>query len=395
MIRSSSSLLGALVLILKLFLALTGSAAANSNNSNKAYDPYCSTPDEQKTRQIPKLKTNTPLTNSIQKLNLLHVTTIIRHGSRTPYAPHKCWEGYDEYPIDTATWECTLTSMMRPQSEEAIVLQELVNGVTDQSTAESGKGLFFEFQKLYDANWSKNHPNHYPPNIANDLRGNCQKGQLIMKGHGQQIINGKILQSAYVTNSDDFTQADVATLYDFTDEISNTIVNERAYDEPNLYFRSDDDERTLMSGQLLLEQFFGKLMKAHEAHYKQEGKSQDRPVIRTHTSDRDKDILAPNYNTCPRLTEIEMEAIGSEEYQKLYVHSAEAKTMQELTLNEFGGLDRMQNPAEAVDCVMTTHCEDKTLPYVLDTEKSGNDQTMIDYYGDNIFDRYVNFVSMN
>ena len=67
--------------------------------------------------------------------------------------------------------------------------------------------------------------------------------------------------------------------------------------------------------------------------------------------------------------------------------------MQKLAANEFGGKSRMSDSGEAIDCVMTTVCEDKELPYVLDADKSGSDKDVIDAYGHNIFDRFVQFVS--
>lgn len=371
---------------------------ANSSNTTpvaaRSYPSYCSTRDEQLKRRIPKLKSNTPLTGHISNLSLQHVTTIIRHGSRTPYAPHSCWSGYTDPQSDTSTWECKLTSIIRPQTENAINLESIVHGNTYESTTDSGHGLFFEFEKMYNANWSKDHPEHFPSNMANDLRGNCQKGQLILKGHDQQIINGQILKQAYISNDPNgFNTPDVGILYDYNIEKDITNVNQRAYDEPNLYFRSDDDQRTLMSGQILLREMFDDLMVKHEEHYQLEGKDQDRPIIRVHTADRDRDVLAPNPLICPRLTELEIEARKSSDYQQKFVKSDTALLMKTLAEDEFGGADRMQDGGEAVDCVMTTVCEDKTLPYVLDVDKSANDQNVIDKYGNNIFDRFVNFVS--
>jgi ubiquitin-like domain-containing CTD phosphatase 1 len=365
-------------------------------SSNKSYPDYCSAREDQLQRRIPPLKTNTPLMQNVQSTSLKHVTTIIRHGSRTPWAPHQCWSGYSDPSADTSTWECTLTAMMRPQSEQAIALETLVTGQSDESSLESGQGLFFEFQKLYDANWSKDHPHHYPPNMGNDLGGNCQVGQLISKGHEQQVLNGKLIQKAYV-KVDDLDDPEVGMLYNFLDEKSQTSVTQRAYDEPQLYFRSDDDERTLMSGQLLLEELFGDLMKEHEFIYKLNGEETDRPVIRVHTADRDKDVLSPNRRICPRLDEIEEEAMASADFIARFVLSTEAKTMQRFAKNELSGGDdddiRMTNPEEAIDCIMTTICEDKTLPFALDTEQSGNDPRLIHEYGQQIFNRFIHFVS--
>ena len=299
---------------------------------------------------------------------------------------------------------------MRPQSESAIALETLLNGVNtngntndniedinNQATSESGRGLFFEFEKLYDANWSAEHPEHYPSNMSNELRGDCQKGQLILAGHGQQIINGKLIQQAYIMRDElGFNQPDVGTLFDFNEEKvgEKTFVNKRAYDEPQLYFRSDDDERTLMSGSFLLQQVFDELMTSHEETYKNEGKDVDRPVIRLHTADRNRDVLAPNHETCPRLTELMDEAVESKGFKEQFETSEEAVLMMKLAKDHFGGENFMQNPDEAIDCVMTTVCEDKTLPYVLDVDLSGNDPDLEEKYGKNILDRYIEFVSL-
>ena len=67
--------------------------------------------------------------------------------------------------------------------------------------------------------------------------------------------------------------------------------------------------------------------------------------------------------------------------------------MNKLRVEQFGGASRMEDSGEAVDCVMTTVCEDKTLPYVLDVEESGSDPEILVSYGENIFDRFVDFVS--
>ena len=117
------------------------------------------------------------------------------------------------------------------------------------------------------------------------------------------------------------------------------------------------------------------------------------PVIPVHTSDRDKDVLAPNPTACPRLVEVEMEAIGSPAYQEKFVRSDEAAVMRDLSVNEFGGAERMQDADEAIDCIMTTVCEDKTLPYVLDEERSRGNETIVEKYGENLFQRFVDFVS--
>ena len=104
-------------------------------------------------------------------------------------------------------------------------------------------------------------------------------------------------------------------------------------------------------------------------------------------------MLAPNHETCPRLTELARDAMLSREYKEEFELSEEAVIMNKLAKEQFGGESYMQDAGEAFDCVMTTLCEDKTLPYVLDKDKSGDDQEMIDKYGKDILDRYIDFVS--
>eukprot|EP00957_Ditylum_brightwellii_P076706 5830309-Ditylum_brightwellii.AAC.1 len=51
------------------------------------YPPYCSQPEEMAKRAVPPLKSDDP------DIKLVHVTSIIRHGARTPWSHQMmCWD---------------------------------------------------------------------------------------------------------------------------------------------------------------------------------------------------------------------------------------------------------------------------------------------------------------
>lgn len=96
------------------------------------------------------------------------------------------------------------------------------------------------FRKLYDGS-------------SNELGGNCQTGQLLYDGYSQHLTNGQYLYDAYIagggSGDDDDGSAAIYQLFD-SDDISAINVTE------NVYLRSDDEERTLMSGQTLIRGMF-------------------------------------------------------------------------------------------------------------------------------------------
>lgn len=87
------------------------------------------------------------------------------------------------------------------------------------------------FRKLYDGS-----PNY--------LGGNCQTGQLLLDGYLQHQQNGLYLNDAYIRNSN-------ANLNIFPTSNWEDINN-----GADIYLRSDDEERTLLSGQVLMNGFF-------------------------------------------------------------------------------------------------------------------------------------------
>lgn len=168
------------------------------------YPPYC-TKDLSK-RQIPPLSTD----QLSLVTELSQVQVIVRHGARTPYAKLNCWQNYD------VTWnDCNVTELM----------------LESPSYTSPDRPASWLFRKLYDGS-------------ANDLGGNCKTGQLISEGYNQENTVGTFLYEAYLSNTDPALN------------LFNTSVWTDINTDEEVYLRSDDEQRTLMSGQILLHSFF-------------------------------------------------------------------------------------------------------------------------------------------
>lgn len=280
-----------------------------------AYPEYCSLPAMMERRKIPPLKTD----YRVGDTRLVHVTSVIRHGARTPYnANLDCWNGYWE----TAVWDCNLTTFLAPPL-----------------TATGDKDVMFLFEKQYNA---------LQPPLSNELNGTCQVGQLLLRGFQQEIQNGKHLRNAYTFDGTNMEHDARMRLLDLTS------TDPRPFEL--LKYRSDDDQRTLMSGQVLLRGLFGDEFVEHAKH---EG---SHPIIPLHTADRAVDILSPAEKQCARLVDIHKEAGQSHDY-KAFVKSKETIQLRKFIDKELGN-GVMQK--DAMDCIMTTMCTDRPLPQAID-----------------------------
>lgn len=316
-----------------------------------AYPPYCSIPEEMNKRQIPKLRPNVHLGDS----RIAHVTAVIRHGARTPWSSEiNCWDGYWKDGADTAIWDCGLATLLSEPPEGLSQTDAVV------------------FEKKYDA---LSLPQH------NELNGTCQVGQLIGQGYDQELTNGGLLREAYVYDGSTMHHDIHLRLLDLSEKIS------RPYFEPLLRYRSDDDQRTLMSGQVLLRGMFGT---EFVEHLKKTG---EHAVIPLHVADRSQDVLDANVGICPRLVELEEIALTSIEF-KAFNNSKEAQTLRKFIAHELGSLD------EPIDCLMTTICTDRILPKpVNDYKKKHRDlHSLVDAadsddhnFGTDLFDRLFQF----
>jgi ubiquitin-like domain-containing CTD phosphatase 1 len=173
--------------------------------------------------------------------------------------------------------------------------------------------------------------------------------------------------------------------------------SKKIYQEPNLRYRADDEQRTLMSGQILLRGLFGpEILAADE--------DDDTTVIKLHTGDYKKDVLVINKNICPRVGDLEAEAYESEEFKQWNETSVEVQIIRKFAQTKLG-LDVI--PFGILDCLMTTMCTDRPLPELIDDydgslgptpwKEDGSEGIAIVSEKDftNIFERFVNYVSVH
>ena len=153
-------------------------------------------------------------------------------------------------------------------------------------------------------------------------------------------------------------------LWDMTatmEEMNKVITNvgdasKKIYQEPNLKYRADDEQRTLMSGQILLRGLFGPEILA--ADEEKENGEDTTTVIKLHTGDYKRDVLVINKNICPRVAELEAEAYNSEEYKVWHETSVEVQIIRKFAQDKMG-LDVI--PRGILDCLMTTMCTDVSI----------------------------------
>jgi hypothetical protein len=331
-------------LLLLLLLPIAGIRGERLKDSwytkYPSYPPYCSTPEEMATRAIPNLQERQ---NTIfGETRLLHVTAAIRHGARTPYTStnYNCWDGYWTN-TETSVWDCDLTTLMAPPSLYTIKQEEgLPTNINDNLA-------FFLFEKRYDAL-------RYPEDgLTNELNGTCKVGQLILQGYEQEIANGRLLRNVYLYEGGQYDHDERMRLIDI-----NYLMVTSMKDMPwmKVKLRSDDDQRTIMSGQVMMRGMF------EEETMGVVYETGQFPVIQTHTSDRSQDILDANWEVCPRLAVLHDNAIQSGEYQAFNNSVQSQKTRQFI----FGTLGKNTNDDDLLDCLMTTICTDRPLPDAVD-----------------------------
>lgn len=326
----------------------------NAYNKYEKYPPYCSTPEEMEKRAVPPLQ---GISNDGSS-KLIHVTALIRHGARTPFrgAPdYKCWDSFWE-DEETGVWNCDLKTYISPPA-----------ATKEKGQVVDSKGLLeeepdFLFEKRYDALMVP------PDKTGNNLNGTCQLGQLLLRGYDQEIRNGLHLRQAYFYDGDNTEDEHAASdsrmrLWDLTKENNegrNRLTpaigdpTKPIYQEPNLRYRADDEQRTLMSGQVLLRGLFEKELLSVGGS--------ETAVIRLHTADYFLDVLGINTHTCPKTLDLYNEAYQSEEYKNWIANSAEIKAVESFLKEELG-MDEM--PYSMLDCLMTTICTDRNLPTAL------------------------------
>jgi hypothetical protein len=319
-----------ILVVVAVFFAKKSIAAEHEPEGKKEwykryshYPDYCSTPTQMYQRSIPPLKHDSKLGET----RILHVTSIIRHGARTISKPHTCWPGFWESE-ETGVWDCDLTTILAPPTPTEILQEE--------GRHVGFKNAMFLFDKRYDA--FQDPENGY----SNVLNGTCELSQLILQGYEQEITNGKFLRTAYLYEEGSYEHDERMRLFDISDDSDVA-----PWDNHNLYLRSDDDQRTLLSGQILLQGLFGpELQKLTEEKH-------TFPTIPIHVADITRDILGGNEAQCPRLKEIRTQ--NSPQFRQFYNSRASQSVR--------GYMDKhLSTDKGLLDCLMTTVCTDRPLP---------------------------------
>lgn len=307
------------------------------------YPDYCSTPAQMERRKVPPLRNATTERSddvpNVGETRLVHVTAVIRHGARTPWsAGIRCWDGFWDTPA-TGVWDCNRTTVMAVPSRGPMSAQEEADG-----DGNNAAGLLFE--KRYDALAFPN------DGLTNQLNGTCQVGQLLPRGYGQQLFNGNVLREAYTYRRGEYSHDERMRLLDVTVQDDG-----RPWHPDHLYFRADDDQRTVMSGHVLLRGLFGDELDHQEAV------AGGAVVIPVHLADRDRDVLDANERDCPKLSAIRRAAEATPDYQR-FNESDESKEVREYMAKEMSmGADSRNS---LLDCLMCTICTDRPLHPAVD-----------------------------
>ena len=278
--------------------------------------------------------------NNVTQYTSCSCTAIIRHGARTPiHGTKRCWKGYWDEP--DGIWNCKLRTIMstRPYNYDDTSTSSTTN--TNTATLESD-GMFL-IEKVYNAFHGDGESSPY----KNHLNGTCQDGQLIQQGYDQQVLNGQSLRDAYMYNGSNPNHDPRMILFDTTKDVQSNVY---PFLEPHLRYRSDDDQRTVASGQILLStmfepeiQLYYNTMKSH-------------PIITHHTADKPLDILGGT-DYCPLTQESYTRSIQSQTYQS-FLKSKESILIQQMIQNE---LDPDPTHNFGLDCMMTAICTDQVI----------------------------------
>jgi hypothetical protein len=390
---SPTKMMTAATLLVHLHAALQSMQTALADDYYQrypVYHPYCSDPKEMATRSIPPLSdddlfhfrnlpdeanvtaadsTDQETINNATVSRLVHVTAVIRHGARTITRPKPCWDGYWDGP--EGIWDCNFKTVLATRPYR----------YPDDTSGTENDGFYF-LEKVYDAFQGEGVDSPY----KNNLNGTCQAGQLIEPGYDQQQLNGQYFRAAYVHDgSGDNTQQEDPRMRLF--DTSSATSEDMPFAPQHLRYRSDDDQRTLVSGQIFLSRMFQPEFDRYRSA------TGTIPFVPHHTADRPMDIMSPHYE-CSSPQQAEHESLASQEYQTFF-HSQESQTIRAMLREEMGLGD--STTYELLDCLMTAMCTDRTLPPVLNDygQEPREDDAFTDRYGPHRFERLVNYLIQN
>ncbi|EZG89693.1 histidine phosphatase superfamily (branch 2) protein [Gregarina niphandrodes] len=297
------------------------------------YPNYCSKVGDEdfvQARTIPELSQEAVRL----KTELVHVSTILRHGARTPAGRYLCWRGY------APQWNCDVEESLRPLltarafAHTRTEITDLIPpvpgdadikaaGASDAQVADTEAhdlDLFPEtatpqlmFRKHYDSDPA-----------ANSLGGTCGKGHLLAEGFEQHAHIGQLFAQYYQKNSTPLIATDAKN---------------------QIWFRSSDMQRTILSGATFLTHF----IRASNLTVGGE--------IDLHTMDEGNDFIFPNAHACPELQQLKEDLLSSQTFAELQAkYEGVEKSIAVLT-----GLEDVKAlwPGEFFDCIMTAVCGDE------------------------------------
>lgn len=238
-----------------------------------------------------------------------------------------CWHGFNDI-----VWDCDdFTNTYAPPPPE---LQD-----------ENAMQAMALFQLQHDARG--------PDGRQNDLKGTCHIGELLAQGYEQEIINGQHLRDAYIS----YDEVNALTLFHDEDTYP--------WEHGQIYIRSDDQQRTLTSGETLVR---GLLQPDIQEYF---GEFNKYPILNMHTKDG-YSALAPSELACPRLLQIYEEYLETEHYKINYEQSNESHELAEFVTKKF---DRDFEQFDAIDCLATIMCTDRELPKPVNDFSPTNNNT--------------------
>lgn len=247
-------------------------------------------------------------------LTLVQAQVFIRHGDRTPAFDTPCWAN------DDVLYNCTV--------------DQLQAAWADPSTTSVSPDRLFVKSRMPGRQY---------------LPGNCGLGQLTERGVAQQRANGKNLRDAYVTREG--------------------LLPENYWEDPDaMFFRSDDAERTIESGQSLVDGLYPPESRARAAD------AGGIPIIRWWTMDEEMDdmVVPPTGGTkvCPALGNASKAATSSPAFQD---HLKTVTAPLDAQCEKVFGVDVPDGWVNGginskLDCLMTHVCYDRPVPSGLTQE---------------------------
>ncbi|GMI38051.1 hypothetical protein TeGR_g4455, partial [Tetraparma gracilis] len=319
------------LLLLPLALLPLSSASA-------PYPDYCSHKSGSEFWDQPRVPPLSSSTVASLSPTLLSASAVIRHGARTPWGGgFFCWDGYRQ-DASQSVFDCD-TSMV------------MTTAPTSASSYTGTSNLLFK----------KNYAGLADPE-RNELGGTCHLGQLIEQGVEQETRNGEQLRAAYVCGDVEYDADDSRCLFRDSDAFLAGEGGGGGIDRTEVYFRGDDQQRTLMSGQILTEALFPTT---------EELSGSENVLVDWMTGDYSRDPIYPNNKICPRMTELQTNARASEDYLA-YINSPEIVELTAILTEDLGGADW----THALDCQMTAVCNDRPIPAAIDDFQSDDDNSI-------------------